>query len=143
MAHVYGHADFFFNNMYFAHTNRKMIDEMANHATRIRRYQERHGVERVERRYDREDALCCSGAVAFLQPQMAADVLVDWVRKMTDAELPIADVAPPTGAAILVGRAAVDAGLKLGDIDGDGFLDLVVGGKAGIEESELVAETQE
>ena len=33
MAHVYGHADFFMNNMYFADTNRKMIDEMANHAT--------------------------------------------------------------------------------------------------------------
>ena len=47
MAHVYGHADFFFNNMYFAHTNRRMIDEMANHATRIRRYQDRYGVERV------------------------------------------------------------------------------------------------
>ena len=48
MAHVYGHADFFKNNMYFAHTNRKMIDEMANHATRVRRYQERYGVEKVE-----------------------------------------------------------------------------------------------
>ena len=44
MAHVYGHADFFRNNMYFAQTNRKMIDAMANHATRIRRYQERYGV---------------------------------------------------------------------------------------------------
>jgi stage V sporulation protein R len=52
MAHVYGHADFFFNNMYFAHTNRKMIDEMANHATRVRRYQERFGVERVEKFID-------------------------------------------------------------------------------------------
>jgi stage V sporulation protein R len=52
MAHVYGHADFFFNNMYFAHTNRQMIDEMANHATRIRRYQDRHGVEKVERFLD-------------------------------------------------------------------------------------------
>jgi stage V sporulation protein R len=52
MAHVYGHADFFLNNMYFAHTNRKMIDEMANHATRIRRYQERFGVETVERFID-------------------------------------------------------------------------------------------
>ena len=52
MAHVYGHADFFHNNMYFAHTNRKMIDEMANHATRMRRYQERHGMERVERFLD-------------------------------------------------------------------------------------------
>ena len=35
---------------------------------------QRLGVERVERRYDREGALCCSGAVSFLQPQMAADV---------------------------------------------------------------------
>jgi len=52
MAHVYGHADFFLNNMYFSHTNRKMMDEMANHATRIRRYQERHGVEQVERFLD-------------------------------------------------------------------------------------------
>jgi stage V sporulation protein R len=52
MAHVYGHADFFRNNVYFAHTNRKMIDAMANHATRIRRYQERYGVEKVERFLD-------------------------------------------------------------------------------------------
>jgi stage V sporulation protein R len=52
MAHVYGHADFFKNNIYFAHTNRKMIDAMANHATRIRRYQERHGVEPVEKLLD-------------------------------------------------------------------------------------------
>ena len=52
MAHVYGHADFFYNNMYFAHTNRRMIDEMANHATRIRRYQERYGVETTERFVD-------------------------------------------------------------------------------------------
>jgi stage V sporulation protein R len=52
MAHVYGHADFFVNNVYFSHTNRKMIDAMANHATRVRRHQERYGVERVERFLD-------------------------------------------------------------------------------------------
>jgi stage V sporulation protein R len=52
MAHVYGHADFFKNNAYFAHTNRKMVDAAANHATRIRRYQDRHGVEKVERFLD-------------------------------------------------------------------------------------------
>jgi len=52
MAHVYGHADFFKNNVYFAHTNRKMVDAMANHATRIRRYQERYGLETVERFVD-------------------------------------------------------------------------------------------
>jgi len=49
--------------------------------------------------------------------QMAADVLVDWVRKITDVELPIRDAAPSRGPVILVGRAALDAGLKLDDID--------------------------
>jgi stage V sporulation protein R len=48
MAHVCAHADFFKNNLWFAHTNRKMIDEMANHATRVRRYIDRYGQERVE-----------------------------------------------------------------------------------------------
>jgi len=48
MAHVYGHCDFFKNNMWFAHTNRKMLDEMANHATKIREFQDVLGVEIVE-----------------------------------------------------------------------------------------------
>jgi len=48
MAHVYGHSDFFKNNYTFSKTNRKMLDQMANHAQRIRRYQEQHGVEVVE-----------------------------------------------------------------------------------------------
>lgn len=48
MAHVHGHCDFFKNNMWFSKTNRKMLDEMANHATRIREYQDRYGVETVE-----------------------------------------------------------------------------------------------
>ena len=48
MAHVCGHADFFKNNFWFAKTNRKMMDQMANHGTRMRRYAERHGHERVE-----------------------------------------------------------------------------------------------
>ena len=48
MAHVYGHCDFFKNNLWFAYTNRKMMDEMANHATQARRYCEKHGEEVVE-----------------------------------------------------------------------------------------------
>src|SRR6266481_1951591 len=48
MAHVYGHNDFFQNNHYFSHTNRKMMDETANHGNRIRSYMERHGEEAVE-----------------------------------------------------------------------------------------------
>ena len=52
MAHVYGHADFFKNNFWFSKTNRKMMDEMANHATRVRRHIERHGQDTVERFVD-------------------------------------------------------------------------------------------
>jgi stage V sporulation protein R len=52
MAHVYAHCDFFKNNIWFAQTNRKMMDEMANHATRIRRYIERRGLDKVERFVD-------------------------------------------------------------------------------------------
>lgn len=48
MAHVHGHADFFRNNLRFAPTDRRMIDTMANHATRVRRHVDRLGPERVE-----------------------------------------------------------------------------------------------
>src|SRR5258706_16377437 len=37
MAHVYAHCDFFKNNLGCSKTNRKMMDVMANPATRIRR----------------------------------------------------------------------------------------------------------
>ncbi len=48
MAHVYGHCDFFKNNDWFSHTNRKMMDDMANHGTRVRRSMDEVGVEEVE-----------------------------------------------------------------------------------------------
>ena len=48
IAHVYGHCDFFKKNYWFSKTNRKMIDDMANHGNRIRRYMDRFGVETVE-----------------------------------------------------------------------------------------------
>ena len=56
MAHVYGHSDFFKNNVWFSKTNRKMLDKMANNATRVRRFMERFGVETVENFID----LCLS-----------------------------------------------------------------------------------
>jgi stage V sporulation protein R len=37
MAHVYGHVDFFKNNAWFAYTDRKMLDQVANHAAKVRR----------------------------------------------------------------------------------------------------------
>src|SRR3954468_1902279 len=48
MAHVYGHSDFFKTNAYFGHTTRKMMDEIANHGSRIRRYAERFGEDKDE-----------------------------------------------------------------------------------------------
>jgi len=48
MAHVYAHCDFFKNNLWFSKTNRKMMDQMANNATLIRRYVEKYGPEAVE-----------------------------------------------------------------------------------------------
>jgi stage V sporulation protein R len=53
MAHVYGHCDFFKNNAFFAHTSRKMMDEIANHGTRVRRYVEKYGEDEVESFLDR------------------------------------------------------------------------------------------
>jgi stage V sporulation protein R len=52
MAHVYGHCDFFKNNYWFSETNRKMVDEMANHGTKIAEYMDTHGVEEVENFFD-------------------------------------------------------------------------------------------
>jgi stage V sporulation protein R len=63
IAHVYGHSDFFRNNMWFSQTNRRMIDEIANHGTRLRRYVERYGQENVE---------------AFLDSALSLESLVDY-----------------------------------------------------------------
>jgi len=48
IAHVYGHCDFFKNNAWFSRTNRRMLDEMANHAARVNRYVDRFGYAAVE-----------------------------------------------------------------------------------------------
>jgi len=48
MAHVYGHADFFKNNAWFRNTDKSMMDVMANHGTKIRKYMNRYGQDRVE-----------------------------------------------------------------------------------------------
>src|SRR6185436_16330346 len=52
IAHVYGHSDFFKNNLWFSQTNRKMMDEMANYATHVRKHIEKHGYDAVEKFLD-------------------------------------------------------------------------------------------
>ncbi|MFT6396168.1 MAG: stage V sporulation protein R [Bradymonadia bacterium] len=63
IAHVYGHVDFFKNNYYFSKTNRKMVDQMANHSTRVRRLIDRLGIEKVE---------------AFIDTCLSIDNLIDY-----------------------------------------------------------------
>jgi len=69
MAHVLGHVDFFKNNYFFSKTNRRMIDGMANHATRVRRHMERLGVEKVESFIDA--CLCIENLIDPMSPFIA------------------------------------------------------------------------
>ena len=66
IAHVLGHVDFFKNNYYFSKTNRKMIDTMANYATRVRRHIERLGIEKVEGFIDA--CLCLENLIDPMSP---------------------------------------------------------------------------
>jgi stage V sporulation protein R len=71
IAHVYAHVDFFKNNYYFSKTNRNMVDEMANHAARIRRYIDREGIEEVE---------------DFIDTCLSLDNLIDYHRPYIERE---------------------------------------------------------
>lgn len=48
IAHVLGHVDFFKNNAYFSHTNRRMVDDAAMHARRMAEYEFTYGRKVVE-----------------------------------------------------------------------------------------------
>jgi stage V sporulation protein R len=48
MAHVFGHCDFFKNNIYFGPTQKNMMDRMANHKTKVNRLIDQLGHDRVE-----------------------------------------------------------------------------------------------
>jgi stage V sporulation protein R len=74
IAHVYGHCDFFKCNAWFSQTNRRMLDQMANHAARVNRYIDRYGYEKVE---------------AFIDACLSIDDLIDpyspHIRRTPDA----------------------------------------------------------
>lgn len=77
MCHVLGHNDFFKNNYYFSVTNRKMVDEMANHSTRIRRYADRFGMDMVEQFVD-----VCLSIENLVDPQG------QYIRRPAEVHLP-------------------------------------------------------
>jgi stage V sporulation protein R len=66
IAHAIGHNDFFKNNVFFEKTHRKMIDKMANHASRIRKYMARWGRETVTEFIDH-----CMRVQTLLDPSKA------------------------------------------------------------------------
>jgi len=47
VAHALFHNDFFKNNIFFAPTSQNMMNQLANHGTRIRKYMQRWGKEKV------------------------------------------------------------------------------------------------
>jgi stage V sporulation protein R len=47
VAHALGHAHFFKNNIYFSRTSQNMLNELANHGSRIRKYMSIYGKEKV------------------------------------------------------------------------------------------------
>ncbi len=86
MSHVYGHVDFFKNNYWFSKTNRRMLDTMANHAVRIRRYMDRFGQDRVETFIDH-----CLSIENLIDPQLPFQVQKRSESKRDD------DVETPVG----------------------------------------------
>ncbi len=76
MAHVYGHCDFFKNNAWFSATDRKMMDSIANHGIRIRRYIDRFGFERVE---------------SFIDICLSLDNLIDLHSRMVKRSFDLSD----------------------------------------------------
>ena len=53
IAHATGHNDFFRNNVFFSQTSQNMMNELANHGSRIRRYISEWGKEKVGRFIDK------------------------------------------------------------------------------------------
>ncbi|HEY3280688.1 MAG TPA: SpoVR family protein [Armatimonadota bacterium] len=75
IAHVMAHCDFFKNNIWFAHTSRKMVDVVSVNARRIDKYSYEHGEEVVERFLD---------ATLALQEHVDPNVQI---RHLTDQEI--------------------------------------------------------
>lgn len=71
IAHALGHNDFFKNNIFFSPTSQNMMNQLANHGTRIRKYIARWGKERV---------------IEFIDHVLRIETLIDftkaWDRKV-------------------------------------------------------------
>src|SRR3990167_2158887 len=71
IAHATGHNHFFKNNIYFAPTSQNMMNELANHGSRIRRYIQRWGKEKI---------------TEFIDHVMRINTLIDPAKAWTQRE---------------------------------------------------------
>lgn len=79
IAHATGHNDFFKNNIHFSATDTNMLNNMANHSSRIKKYTTRWGKERVTEFLDhllRIDTLV-DGAAAWKQKTIKDYKIID------------------------------------------------------------------
>jgi stage V sporulation protein R len=83
MAHVCAHNDFFKHSRFFEGTNRSMIDEMANHGTRVRSYVDKFGIEAVEEFID----IC-------LSIENLIDIHSPYIKRKADEEARDEDFTP-------------------------------------------------
>jgi stage V sporulation protein R len=77
IAHATGHNDFFKNNIFFSQTSQNMMNELANHGTRIRKLSAEWGKENVNR---------------FINRIMSVETLIDsskaWNRRISHDPIP-------------------------------------------------------
>jgi stage V sporulation protein R len=113
MAHVYGHSDFFKNNLYFGHTNRKMMDEMGNHRTKLQRLINKHGLEVVEN---------------FIDACLTLDNLID-------SHLPMKRQASTSPSPLLDKKGDVES-LEVKKMKSKGYMDKYINPKKFMEEEQ-------
>ncbi len=85
IAHVYGHCDFFKNNYWFSKTNRKMLDQMANHSSQVQKIINEIGHEEVEEFVDvclsLENLIDIHAPFKFASEKKAEETLEDFREK--------------------------------------------------------------
>ncbi|MBI3817853.1 MAG: SpoVR family protein [Planctomycetes bacterium] len=123
MAHVFGHVDFFKHNMWFAPTDRRMVDTMANHGTRVRRAVDEQGLAAVEE---------------FMDLALAIDNLIDPFSPYSPHAPQRADARPPFGQMLETRREAPknDAG-RIRSTLGHGYMDRYLNPKDVLERESL------
>ena len=116
MAHVFGHADFFKHNVWYAPTDRQMLDRMADHGTRLRAFIDDLGQDRVETFLDR--ALSIESLVDPFLP------LANHLRQRRPAEVgrPSAPQTRPSLDELIEAPVRRSVGAKLPTYDVIGYI---------------------